>query len=77
MKLKIIEIMFISFTVNKISLQNPRKLLMEPRDSVGHSLKAILQMVAMASLEASPYLPAVIFLPALSGQCQPTEGACG
>jgi len=31
---------FISFTVNNISLQNPRKLLMELRDSVGHSLKA-------------------------------------
>jgi len=32
--------LFISFTVNNISLQNPRKLLMELRDSVGHSLKA-------------------------------------
>ena len=31
---------FIYFTVNKISLQNPRKLLMEPRDSVRHILKA-------------------------------------
>jgi len=32
--------MFISFTVNNISLQKPRKLLIEPRDSVGHSWKA-------------------------------------
>lgn len=82
--------LFISFTVNNISLQNPRKLLMELRDSVGHSLKAtpwryesggavwrphkdVPRMVAMESLEASFSLPAVVFLPALSGQCQPIK----